>query len=43
MQKDLGNNNYSYLLFKKNHKIALPYKDEVAMIYMKNTQNINLF
>lgn len=37
MQKDLGNNNYSYLLFKKNHKIALPYKDEVAMkdIYEK--------
>lgn len=31
MQKDLGNNNYFYLLFKKDYSVALPYKDEFAM------------
>lgn len=32
MQKDLGGeNNYFYLVFKKDYSVALPYKDEKAM------------
>lgn len=31
MQQDLGDNEYSYLVFKKSSSVALPYKDEVAM------------
>ncbi len=36
MQQDLGDNEYSYLVFKKNSSVALPYKDEVAMNSLYN-------
>lgn len=36
MQQDLGNNDYSYLVFKKSSSVALPYKDELAMNKLYN-------